>query len=365
MQSEIAARVDFSTIRYAQCWEDADVLIEGLDVQPGDVCLSIASGGDNTLALLTRGPKRVVALDLNPAQLACLELRVAAYRGLAHAELLELVGSIPSAGRLALYARLRDQLSPGSRQFWDARPRAIASGIGNAGKFEQYLGLFRRFVLPFMQRRARAEQLLQPRPPDERRRFYARSWDSAAWRGLFRLFFSRFLLGHLGRDPRLLRYVEGGVANHLLGRARYAFTVQDPSRNPYLRWIITGRHDATLPYALRPEHFDTIRANLDRLEWHCDSLEGFLERAADGTIDRFNLSDVFEYVSAEHYQQILERLARAGRPGGRLAYWNLLVPRSRPPALADRLRPLPEVAERLHRADKTFFYGAFVLEEIA
>src|SRR5688572_30539124 len=104
MGSEVAGRADFSGIRYAQCWEDADVLVEGLDVQPGDACLSIASAGDNTLALLTRRPARVVALDLSPAQLACLELRVAAYRTLEHVELLELIGSRPSRRRRVLYA---------------------------------------------------------------------------------------------------------------------------------------------------------------------------------------------------------------------------------------------------------------------
>src|ERR1041384_7536931 len=80
VRSEAAERADFSAIRYAQVWEDADVLIEGLAIQPGDVCVSIASAGDNALALLTKDPSRVVALDLSPAQLACLELRVAAYK---------------------------------------------------------------------------------------------------------------------------------------------------------------------------------------------------------------------------------------------------------------------------------------------
>ena len=54
MPSEVARHVDFSAIRYAQCWEDADILLEALDIQEGDTCLSIASGGDNTLAMLTR-----------------------------------------------------------------------------------------------------------------------------------------------------------------------------------------------------------------------------------------------------------------------------------------------------------------------
>ena len=68
LRSEAAARADFSQIRYAQCWEDADVLLEALDIEPGEVCLSIGSAGDNTLALLTRQPERVIAIDLNPVQ---------------------------------------------------------------------------------------------------------------------------------------------------------------------------------------------------------------------------------------------------------------------------------------------------------
>src|SRR5205823_5240963 len=90
MGSEVQTKADFTGVRYAQCWEDAHILVEALDVQPGDVCLSIASAGDNAIALLTKHPARVIALDLSPAQLACVELRVAAYQTLEHAELLEL-----------------------------------------------------------------------------------------------------------------------------------------------------------------------------------------------------------------------------------------------------------------------------------
>src|SRR5205823_3818047 len=152
MGSEVAARVDFSGVRYAQCWEDADVLLEGLAVRPGDVCLSVASAGDNTLALLTRGPARVIAVDLSPAQLACLELRVAAYRALTHPELLKLLGSAPSGRRAALYRRCRPLLGPAARAFWDARPAQVATGAGGAGRFERYLTLFRRCVLPLVHR---------------------------------------------------------------------------------------------------------------------------------------------------------------------------------------------------------------------
>jgi S-adenosylmethionine-diacylglycerol 3-amino-3-carboxypropyl transferase len=78
----------------------------------------------------------------------------------------------------------------------------------------------------------------------------------------------------------------------------------------------------------------------------------------------YNLSDIFEYMSAENYHALLDRLVKRGRPGGRLAYWNMLVPRSRPEYMTDRLRSLTPLAERLHHEDKAFFYSRFVVEEI-
>lgn len=364
--TEAAGRADFSRIRYAQVWEDADVLLRALAVGSGDTVVSIASAGDNALALLGAGAERVVALDLNPAQLACLALRVAAYRELDHAELLELVGSRPSGRRPALYARCRAALAPGDRAFWDARPEAIAGGIGEAGKFEAYFRLFRRRVLPLVHRRATVEALLRGGP--DRERFYRERWDTWRWRLLFRIFFSRLVMGRLGRDPAFFHYVEGSVADRILARTKHALTVLDPAENPYLHWILRGIHGAALPWALRAENFERIRTRLDRLEWHPLPLEAFLDREASPGSARatvkYNLSDIFEYMSDANTQALLGRLAEASRPGGRLAYWNMLAPRRRGPALAGRLRPLETAAAEGFAADKAFFYSAFVVEEV-
>ncbi|MBI1880256.1 MAG: DUF3419 family protein [Chloroflexi bacterium] len=364
MLSEISAKVEFSKIRYAQCWEDADILLQALEIQPGHVCLSIASAGDNTLAMLSQGPERVIALDLNPAQLACLELRVAAYRELSHSELLELLGSTPSLRRETLYRRCRRHLSAAVRKFWDTHPAGIARGIGGAGKFERYFALFRRYVLPLIHSRRCLDRLLAGDTPAQRQTFYQQHWNTWRWQLLFRLFFSRRVMGHLGRDPEFFNYVEGNVAERILARTQYALTVLNPADNPYLQWIVFGRHRTALPYALRPENFEAIRANLDRLEWYCQSLEDFLDSRAGPAIDRYNLSDIFEYMSLDHYNRLLERLVRAGRQGSRLTYWNMLAPRSRPERLAGQLRPLSDLARQLHLNDKAFFYSNFVVEEV-
>ncbi|MEM7681245.1 MAG: DUF3419 family protein [Planctomycetota bacterium] len=371
MPREAKAHRDFTQLRYAQCWEDADVLLEALDIQPGQACLSIASAGDNTLSLLTADPNRVVAIDLSPAQLACLALRVAAYRSLEHSELLELIGSVDSDQRPKLYERCRRELASDARAYWDTHPKEIARGIGDAGKFEAYFRTFRRRILPWVHSGRSVQRLLAGGDRSAREQFYEQTWNSRRWRWLFRAFFSRRVMGWLGRSPAFFRYVDGPVAPRILARARHALVELDPADNPYLHWILTGRHrvgpdakSTVLPHALRREHFDAIRTRLDRLTWRRASLEDALEDQTLGPIDRYNLSDIFEYVSADQHARQLARMVDRSPAGTRWVYWNMLAPRARPESLAGRVASHDALAHRLHAQDNAFFYNRLVIEQV-
>jgi len=72
--SEHLQNVSADYIRYANCWEDADILCPGLSLKQDSKILSIASAGDNTFSLLTADPELVVAADLNSAQLNLMRL---------------------------------------------------------------------------------------------------------------------------------------------------------------------------------------------------------------------------------------------------------------------------------------------------
>jgi S-adenosylmethionine-diacylglycerol 3-amino-3-carboxypropyl transferase len=361
---EVAAKAAFDGVRYAQGWEDADVLLDGLAISPGDTCVSIAAAGDNALAMLIADPARVIALDLSDAQLACTALRIAAYRTLDHGAFLELLGARASQRRGALYARCRAILDEPARAFWDARPGDVARGIAGCGKFERYLELFRTRLLPLAHGRTTVAALFEARTRAERERFYREVWNTPRWRMLFRVFFSRTVMGRLGRDPRFFDYVTDDVAAALLARAEHALVTLDPSCNPYLRRLFTGDAGDTLPLAWRAEHFATIRERVDRVALRRTSLEAFARESESGVVDRWNLSDLFEYVSPENYEAMLRDIVRASHSGARLAYWNMLVPRTRPSSLAHALRPLQERAARLHAVDRACFYRAFVLEEV-
>lgn len=363
--SEIQGRAGFTAIRYGQCWEDSKLLTDAL-APSGKHCLSIGSAGDNSFALLAAGATSVTAVEMNPAQIACIELRKAAYLTLNHSQFLKLLGSRPSSNRAQLYQSCRALLPPQPQAFWDAKGTEITSGIASAGKFERYFWKFRNIVLPLAHPRRRVLSLLEFRTSDDRSGFYENHWNNRRWNWIFKAFFSRKVMGALGRDPEFFKYVEGSVADRILARTRHALVNLDPSENPYLHWILTGTHGNSLPEALEEKNFNLIREALGAGRFHIVNapLENLLEGSNDIKFDAFNLSDIFEYMSEENTAALLRKIHAASSPGARLAYWNMLAPRSRPESMRELLKPLSAEANELFQQDRAFFYSRFVIEEV-
>jgi S-adenosylmethionine-diacylglycerol 3-amino-3-carboxypropyl transferase len=361
--SEIEAKAAFDHIRYAQLWEDADVLTEGLGDCAGGTLVSICSAGDNALAMLTLDPAKVVVVDLSPAQIACLRLRMGAFAALSHPEFLELMGARPSARRKDLLDRALAPLDPATQAFWRGLADEVdRHGAGGVGKFERYFRIFRTRLLPLVHSRQTLRDIFVPRSRADRQAFYDGRFNTWRWRLLLNLFFSRFVMGRMGRDKAFFDHVEGSPAQHVARRIYHAAVATDPAQNPYLHWIITGTHGAALPMTWRAEHFETIRARLDRIEIRPGSLETFV--ATGEKADGFNLSDIFEYMSPEVFAKVYGTILAASAPKARLVYWNMMAPRRVPPAHRAQVTRLQALEDRLKAEDKAFFYSDFVIEEV-
>lgn len=357
----ISEKAAFDFVRYASVWEDADILCAALaPVAPGGRLVSIASSGDNALALLTLDPAEVVAVDLNASQLACVELRVAAIRELDRDLLLQFLGVYPSVDRAATYQRLRTRLSPDVQAFWDQHSKAVEQGIIHAGRFERYLRLFGTRILPMIHSRATRYGLLSERSEAERIEYFEGRWNTWMWRTFFNLFFSRRMMGWLGRDPAFFDHAEGAVSERLQQQTRHAFTAIPTHNNPYLTYIITGNYsDDALPLYLRSDALPEVRKRLDRLS----IVHGTVQQACVGEYHGFNLSDIFEYMSDDEFEACYGDLVSHCAPKGRLAYWNMQVPRCCPKAFDDTMCRLDEESDRLHQQDKAWFYRAFHIDE--
>jgi S-adenosylmethionine-diacylglycerol 3-amino-3-carboxypropyl transferase len=369
-------RVKFNQdlIRYSQCWEDTDLVLDNLAISNGDTILSIASAGDNTLSLLTASPSKIIAIDFCQAQLAVMALKIAAFKGLSYEELLTFLGigkPESTTARLATYQLLRPELELQYRQFFDKRPELIVNGIINSGKLERYFAIFRQFILPLAHSRKTVNALFENRTLLERQEFFERQWNTVWYQLAFKLFFGKTTMALIGREASFFKEASGSLSSFLARASQGALTEGTPSSNHYLHYILTGNYGSVLPHYLRRENFEAIRSNLDKVVLVEGSLQRFLEQLPSDSIDAFNLSDVFEYMTEDNCEILSHSINRVARRGGRLAYWNMAVDRFANQydnnlfatrCFGQNQNSQIQGDQSLAAASKTFFYKRFCLD---
>ena len=201
---------------------------------------------------------------------------------------------------------------------------------------------------------------------EQRAHWVERQWSRRRWRWLLHLCFSRAALGHLGTDPVQVRYGSGSQPALLLERLRQVLVELDPGDNPHLHWLVHGHYGNVLPRALRPAQQQAIRCHRERLAVEAvDLVDHLAPEPADGVaIERFNLSNVFEYLAPEATTALFGRLHRHAAAGARLVAWNRVADRDAGLAPAGTWRPQAARAAALHRRDRVFFYRRLVLAQV-
>lgn len=368
LRSVVQERPVFSKIVYSQCWEDPVVAADGLRLGTDDDLLCLTSAGDNVMALSLRNPRSITAIDFSAAQNGLLELKLAALRSLSWYDYAAFLGARPSFDRVSVYrTKLRPQLGDDVRAYFDGQEALLGRGIIHAGRFQRYLSIFRTAILPLIHGRHVVEELYTIDDRAARASYYERVWDNRRWRALFTVFFGRAVMARLGRDPAFFTYVDrrdiGGV---FLERARWAITETAPRDNHFLQYALLGRYPDLErgPIYLRESNFEALKRSTDKIKIVRGDLEGHLGTLAPGALSALYLSDLFEWVSPTHHEAMMRAIARATRKGGRMVYWNLLVPRSRPPSLASLIDTHDAEAKALHAKDLAFVYGSFHVESV-
>lgn len=350
-------KVNHDYIRYANVWEDPYILTESLQATQGDKILSIASAGDNSFALLKNNPEIVLAVDLNYPQLFLTELKKCAIASLEREEVIAFLGFTESDQRVKLYHSIRSSLSTEAANYWDQYEDTISSGIMISGKFEKYLKLFATKLLPVIHSKKKINQLFESKSALEQEAFYNKKWDTFLWRLFFRIFFSKRLMGLLGRDPAFLKQVKVNVAETIRLKAGEHIASTFAQDNPILFYCLHGHFGPYLPLYLKEDNFMDIKDNINGLT----IAYGYAQEAAKdyGLFDKFNLSNIFEYMDEQSFKSTTDALVSIGRPEAKYAYWNLLVKRNMS-AISNELKDL-SVDETLRTKDQGFFYRQFVV----
>lgn len=353
--------VKFDLIRYANCWEDADILAEALNVTPGAKVLSIASAGDNSFSLLTGKPELVVAVDISKVQLYLVELKKAAISQMAHKEYMQFAGFIPSHDRINKYKNIAHLLSPAAHTYWDAHQQEIEKGIIYNGKFEKYFRIFSKYVLPLTNSRSTTKELVREKTAVEQKLFYDTTWNNWRWRFLIKIFFGKLIMGRLGRDPAFLEHVNISVGEYIFNRTAEHISGLNVQNNCYDDFILFGKFNH-LPNYVRENNYNVIKSHIDRLH----IFEGYAETAGKefGPFTHLNLSNIFEYMDPAMFTQVATGIINASAPGAVLAYWNLMVQRRISEIFPEQLTYNQTMSETLTKKDKCFFYNRFIVDKL-
>jgi S-adenosylmethionine-diacylglycerol 3-amino-3-carboxypropyl transferase len=349
-------------IRFANCWEDTEVALAALAIRPGRRYVSIASAGDVTLAMLSRNPAEVLAVDRNQAQLSGLELRAAALERLSHRRLLQFLGVTAAEDRGRIYRDLADRLSAPARRFWDDNQRGIARGIIHAGRVEKYFYWFRKVGRPWLVPNRTRDRLAKPGDPVRKSAYIGCLLHSRRWSFFLWLLFSRRLFGSLGvgRDRQTAGIPDRDIIETVRRRIAAALAAAG-DKNYFLDYILTGNFGETLPLYLRPENHLAIRSKLSALHLYRGRLTEALSGAGRAHYDGFYLSDIFEYMTEREFEAFLDRILAAANPGARVVYWNNLLDRT--PRPRPGLIPRAALAASLFARNRAFFYGSLTILE--
>jgi S-adenosylmethionine-diacylglycerol 3-amino-3-carboxypropyl transferase len=369
----------FAGLVYAQIWEDPDVDLAALEVGPESRIVTIASGGCNAMSYLMADPLQIQAVDLNPAHVALLKLKLTAARQLPDYESFRRLFAGPAdADNLALYRRyVAPYLEPKVRDYWAGRDLAGRRRIGMFGRNLYQHGLLGRTIqlghAVCRLHGKRPRRMLEARSIADQRRLFdaelAPVLDSRLVRHLADLPAAYFGLGIPPAQFDAMKADAGGNLASLL-RARVERLACDfPIHDNWFAWqAFSGHYPAdgrTLPPYLRPENFALVRARANRVEIDQINLTEHLARQDAQTVDGFVLLDAQDWMGKAQMSALWQQINRTARNGARVIFRTAGEQTILPDMLpADPLEPWGYEQERsatLHARDRSAIYGGFHL----
>lgn len=371
----------FKGLVYPQIWEDPEVDMAALAIEPGHRIVTIASGGCNAMSYLTADPARVEAVDLNRAHVAFNRLKLAAVRNLPdHNAFYRFYGKADDKTNLAAYRRfIRPHLDDESRAYWEKRKWNGRQRISIFWRDLYRHGLLGVFI-GMGHRVARLygidpRDILKARTMEEQRSFFDTALAPLFEKRMVRWATARksSLFG-LGIPPQqydaLATAGNGDMALVLRSRLE-KLACGFPLTDNYFAWQAFGRgysgdeETGPLPPYLSRSNFETVRARADRMTVQNASYTDFLAVKPAASVDRYILLDAQDWMNDEQLNALWSEITRTAAPGARVIFRTAAEPSLLPgrvaPETLDRWDYRAEESRALHDRDRSSIYGGFHL----
>jgi S-adenosylmethionine-diacylglycerol 3-amino-3-carboxypropyl transferase len=368
----------FGGLVYPQIWEDPVVDLAALELEPEHRVVTIASGGCNALSYMTARPHSITAIDLNPAHVALVKLKLAAARHLlTYDQFRRFFADADSHANTALYrSQLRPHLDPQTRRYWEKRALSGRRRIDMFARRFYRHGLLGRFIgaahLVARLYGVRPEAIIAATGVEQQRAFFEQHVAPIFDKRMIRWITGRraSLFG-LGIPPAQYEKLAGGrsMADVLIERLR-RLACDFPISENYFAWQAFARRydtgsDAALPPYLQREHFAAVKQGADRIRAVKGSLTTFLENQPKESVDRFVLLDAQDWMDDAQLNALWSAITRSAAPGARVIFRTAaeadLLPGRVSPQILARWHYEAERSKELAAMDRSAIYGGFHL----
>ncbi len=372
---------------YNQCWEDPRLDREAMNLTPEDEVLMITSAGCNALDYAIESPKSIYCVDVNPAQTALIELKIAGIRNLDYDLFFDIFGKGYYPGFDQVYKeKLRPFLSMESRKFWDGKKEYFTEGSGfyfrgTSGRFAR--GMY--YYLGFKKMRDLGYQLFASQSIQEQKEIYDRYVKDLIWNKSVDWIMSwDASLAMLGvprpQRQQIDKTYSGGIVEFAKDCIEYVFT-KLPLHDNYFWWLyFHGSYsESRCPRYLQENHFNELKAGkVDVIKPQTTSILDFLNNFS-GQISKYVLLDHMDWLSYKKYpvlvqewQAMINRACDSAqflwRTAGtrcdfidpiEVAYQGVYA------QLGELLNYNKDLAQSLHKKDRVHTYGNFFIGQLA
>lgn len=375
---ERAFTLAFSGLVYPQIWEDPEVDLEALALEPGMKMVTIASGGCNVMSYAAAAPIEITAVDLNRAHIALNQLKIAAARHLpGHAEFYRFFGHAACRSNVAAYDRhIAPHLDAETTAYWNGRNTFGRRRIERFARGFYRYGLLGRFITMghVLARTLGADPkcLLEAKTLEEQREIYDRKLKPLFQKPIVRKILDlRASLFGLGIPPAQYDALAEGRPMHEVVEERLEkLACGCGLKDNYFAWQAFNRGYAAegkgpLPPYLMEENFEALRRNAPLVDVRHENFIAHLANQPARAVDRYVLLDAQDWMDDATLSSLWREITRTARPGARVIFrtagTKTILPGRVPIGIMRHWDYQASQSEALAARDRSAIYGAFHL----
>lgn len=312
-------------------WEDPAIDRKLLDLDSNSDILTITSAGDNVLDYLLDSPNSITSVDLNPAQNALAEFKIATIKNTSYDTLFDLFGYGQYYKIEPLLDNLKSQLSPTSYNFWKKRKHYFSSKL----PFYHYgtSGLIARgfyFHLKLNKKlRSKVNEMVNCSTLEEQYLLHL-ELENLLFHNIIAKFLlkNKFMLSFLGIPDAQAKLVEvhndyHNMYDFIVGSLRTVFKEFPLSQNYFWYLYIKGQYSKeTCPNYLKEENFELLQQNVGKVKLVTDTFYNQLKNSHDNSYSHIILLDHFDWFWEDKDTQlkVWNEIKRVAKPKAKILF---------------------------------------------